>query len=214
MSKIFFTLLLFISVSGVADDEIRREVDLGGGRLLLYQGELDGRYQSLALVNNGDVLRKLYGVADKGGLFEYDEFPTVSSDGRYAAINQVESGCDEGKVFHEVAYCELIDLRSGCIVARDTGQFCGGEFTGSGEWRTSVLEDLNLLEVTPNAEKYVIGRMRFSDSPGDSLENLLVCDPIDDGNIKYYMRLARGETNGLNGGMQSKLRELLGVDGH
>jgi len=215
MNNMLVAFLLFLSVGGVAADEGARKVDLGGGRALLYEGELGDRYQALALVYNGKVLRKLHGVADKGGLFEYERFPVISSDGRYAVVNQVESEGDErGRNSHEVAYCELIDLRSGCIVARDTGQFCGGEFTDSGEWRTFVFQDLNLLETTPTAEKYVSGRLSFSDSPGDSLGNLLVCDPLDEGNLKYYKRLADEKFSNLSDGARNKLRDVLRVNGH
>ncbi|MFA7895488.1 hypothetical protein [Pseudomonas putida] len=214
MKKILIAALLFLSV-GSAAAEGAMKVDLGGGHALLYENELGGRYQALALISNGKVLRKLHGVADKGGLFEYERSPVISSDGRYAVVNQVESESDErGSNSHEVAYCELIDLMSGCIVARDTGQFCGGEFTDSGEWRTFVFQDLNLLEATPAAEKYVSGRLFFSDSPGDSLGNLLVCDPLGEENVKYYKRLADEKLSNLSDGARSKLRDVLRLNGH
>lgn len=214
MKKILIAALLLLSV-GSAAAEGAMKVDLGGGHALLYENELGGRYQALALISNGKVLRKLHGVADKGGLFEYERSPVISSDGRYAVVNQVESEGDErGSNSHEVAYCELIDLMSGCIVARDTGQFCGGEFTDSGEWRTFVFQDLNLLEATPAAEKYVSGRLFFSDSPGDSLANLLVCDPLGEENVKYYKRLADEKLSNFSDGARSKLRDVLRLNGH
>jgi len=215
MNNLFVAFLLLLSVGGAAADESARKVDLGGGRALLYEHELGGRYQTLVLVYNGDVLRKLHGVADEGGLLEYERSPVISSDSRYAVVNQVESDCDErGRNSHEVAYCELIDLKSGCIVARDTGQFCGGEFTDSGEWRTVVFQDLNLLEATPAAEKYVSGRLSFSDSPSDSLGSLLVCDPLGEDNVKYYKRLADEKFSNLSDGARNKLRNVLRVNGY
>lgn len=215
MNIMLVAFVLFLSVGRAAAEGGVREVNLGGGRALLYQGEIGGRYQTLSLVYNGNVLRKLHGVADKGGLFEYEKSPVVSSDGRYAVVNQVESeGDGRGRTSHEVAYCELIDLNSGCVVARDTGQFCGGEFTDSGEWRTFVFQDLNLPETTPAAGKYASGRLSFSDSPGDSLENLLVCDPVGVKNVKYYKSLVDDKHSNLSGGARSKLRDLLRVDGH
>lgn len=215
MNNMLIAFMLFLSVGEVAADEGAREVDLGGGRALLYENEIGGRYQALTLIYNGKVLRKLHGVADKGGLFEYERSPAISSDGRYAVINQVESEGDErGRNSREVAYCELIDLKSGCIIARDTGQFCGGEFTDSGEWRTFVFQDLNLLESTPAVEKYVSGRLSFSDSPGDSLANLLVCDPLGEENVKFYKRLAEKKFSSLSNGARNKLRDVLRVNGH
>lgn len=214
MNNMFFALLLYLVVGGAAADEGARKVDLGSGHVLLYEGKLGGRYQTISLVHNGNVLRKLHGVTDKGGLFEYEESPVVSPDGRYVVVNQVESaGGDQGGGTHEVAYCELIDLKSGCVVMRDTGQFCGGEFADSGEWRTFVFKDLNLPEATPAAEKYVSGRLIFSDSPVDSLENLLVCDPLGDENVKYYTRIANGMVTNMSDGARSNLRDVLKVNG-
>lgn len=208
MNNLFVAFLLFLSVGGAAADEGARKVDLGRKRSLLYEHQLGGRYQTLVIVYGGEVLRKLHGVADKGCLFEYERSPVISSEGRYAVVNQVESdGDDRGRNSHEVAYCELIDLESGCIVARDTGQFCGGEFTDSGGWRTFVFQDLNLLEATPAAEKYVSGRLSFSDSPGDSLGNLLVCDPFGEDNVEYYKRLADEKLSNLSDGSRNKLRD-------
>jgi len=215
MRNMFFISLLFLSVGGVAADGGARKVDLGGGRTLLYEDELGGRYQYLTLVHDGAVLHKFRGVMDKGGLFEYERSPVVSSDGSYVVVNQVEAGLDQqGRTLYEMAYCELIDLESGCIAARGTGQFCGGEFTGSDEWKTFVFQDLNLSEVAPTAEKYVSGRLNFSDSPGDSLENLLVCDPPADDNVKYYKRLVDERFSGWSDGSRNKLRDVLTVKGY
>ncbi|MNP81136.1 hypothetical protein D3C76_1794170 [compost metagenome] len=58
------------------------------------------------------------------------------------------------------------------------------------------------------------GRLSFSDSPGDSLGNLLVCDPLDEGNLKYYKRLADEKFSNLSDGARNKLRDVLRVNGH
>lgn len=205
MRIIFFLMLLSVSSWVGAVDGVVKEITLGSGIVLRYEGEVGGRYKTISIVRNDKVLRRLRGRADGDGVFEFDAHPAYSPDGRYVLINQVESGVvtasDGARYIHEVAYCELVDVTNGCIVARDTGQFCAGEFNKVGGWETSIYPNINLDETTPAAKKYVSGHLMPADSPEASFENLLVCDPVGINNAVDYQVVIYRNIFGL-----SKLR--------
>lgn len=125
--------------------------------------------------------------------FEYDRDPATSPDGRYVLVSDVESGevgMPDGRgSLHERQYCGFIDTRSGCLFARQTGQFCGGHCNDAGAWVSPALSDLTLSEGRPTAEGYASGRLGPSDAPGGSLDNLLRCDPPGPGNRDHYRKL-------------------------
>lgn len=119
--------------------------------------------------------------------------PATSPDGRYVLVTDVESGevgMPDGRgSLHERRYCGFIDTRSGCLLARQTGQFCGGQFNDAGAWASPALPDLHPSEVRPTAEDDASGRLSSSDAPDGSLDNLLRCDPPGPGNRNHYGKL-------------------------
>jgi hypothetical protein len=158
------------------------------GSDLVYGEPIGERYLTLALLFNGEVVRTLRGNQTSGGA--YQRRPVLSPDGAFALVSQVEStnveGWDGATTYHEVAYCNLIELSTGCIAERDTGQFCSGSFTRDGKWKTSIYPDISLAEVKPSALDYSSGKRVSADSPALTFDNLLACDPIDANNVDTY----------------------------
>jgi hypothetical protein len=105
-------------------------------------------------------------------------------------LSQLESGVVEtssnSNMRHEVAYCELLDARSGCIVARETGEFCGGFFTADGKWENPLYPSFNLASEKPRAKDFVSEKLKPASTPESSFENLLVCDPLSPDNVDDY----------------------------
>ncbi|VVN45851.1 hypothetical protein [Pseudomonas fluorescens] len=155
-----------------------------------YDDPVAGRYSTLTILSGGKVVRILRGGTHNGGTFERQDPPNLSPDGNFVLLSQIESGEVEVSnntfVPHEVAYCDLVYVHSGCIVARETGEFCGGAFSRDGRWDNSLYPDFNLTAAIPRVSTYAEGKMEITDSPGSSLENLLVCDPPRDVNRKTY----------------------------
>ncbi|WP_460056223.1 hypothetical protein [Pseudomonas sp. S2_D06] len=94
-------------------------------------------------------VRTLQGDRLLGRAYERTDPSLASQDGNFVYLSQIESGFVEGSndspKYQEVAYCELLDVRSGCIVARETGELCGGSFTFDGGGITRCIRILTWL---------------------------------------------------------------------
>lgn len=181
------------------------------GSDLVYGEPIGEHYLALTVLFNGEVVRTLRGNQTSGGAFE--RRPVLSPDGAFALVSQVEStnveGWDGSVTYHEVAYCNLIELRTGCIAERDTGQFCGGSFTRDGKWRTSLYPDVSLTEVKPSAINYARGKKMPADNPVLTLDNMLVCDPLGANNVDAYRTLMEKNMFDLEPVQREKLERAL-----
>lgn len=191
MKRYAFLVLpvLLSTASYCLADEGTKEKNSGRASTLKYSDPAGDRYLTLQIFRDGNIVRALHGEIERGGAFDYEESPLASSDGHFILINQIESAKLEtpnGPIITNRAYCSIVDVRSGCIVARDTGQFCGGAFTSDGEWKTPVYPDLNLSATAPKAKAFVKGQLRPADSPETSFDNLLACDQPDSDNADAY----------------------------
>ncbi|WP_313142757.1 hypothetical protein [Stenotrophomonas sp.] len=193
MLSLISTVLATLALTGDAKADSRKSVDAGSNITLRYDGEENGRYRNLSVIKQGKLVRRIALGKRSYSLFEYDPDPATSPDGRYVLVTDVESG-EVGLTggrgsLHERQYCGLVDTRSGCLLARQTGQFCGGQFNAAGTWLSPALSDLTLADERPTAEDYASGRLSPSDAPDGSLDNLLRCDPPGPSNRGQYRKL-------------------------
>ncbi|MGF6092796.1 hypothetical protein [Pseudomonas sp. 18173] len=176
-----------------------------------YSDPVGGRYRTLTILVGGKVVRALRGENSRGGTFERIDPPVLSAGGNFVFLSQIESGEVEvlsgSTVNHEVAYCELVEVRSGCIIARETGEFCGGAFTKDGKWENVLYPEFNLISEAPKAKKYVDGTLKFSESPVSSFENLLACDPPGFNNKNYYRALINQNSFNLDGAQRERFEQ-------
>ncbi|WP_146041545.1 hypothetical protein [Pseudomonas sp. DP16D-R1] len=194
-------LIFFTSVNiGIAAVQCLNVGRSSCAEIFQYGDPIGARYRTLTILDDTKVVRVLRGEVDNGGVFEQTEVPVLSPDGNFALINQIESGeveASSGSItHHEVAYCDLLDVRSGCIIAKETGEFCGGTFSSDGKWNNQLYPEFNLAAETPKAKNYVGGLQQFSDSPASSFDNLLFCDPPNINNVSDYRILI--ERNNFN----------------
>ncbi|MCU1134723.1 hypothetical protein [Stenotrophomonas maltophilia] len=191
--SLIFTVLATLASTENAKAGSGKWVHAGSNITLQYDGEENGRYRNLSVMKQGELVRCIALSKRSYSLFEYDPDPTTSPDGRYVLVTDVESGevglTDGRGSLHERQYCGFIDTRSGCLLARQTGQFCGGQFNDAGAWVSPALPDLHPSEVRPTAEDYASARLSPSDAPDGSLDNLLRCDPPGPGNRDHYGKL-------------------------
>lgn len=157
---------------------------------LSYDGPTgSGRFGRVTIVHEGRAVRTLLGQQDQDGAFEREKSPRLSPDHRFVFISQIASAeldTPQGPITQETAYCNLVDTHSGCIVARETGGFCGGKFTSEGQWDNPVYPDFDLMKAAPKADDYAKGVRKPADSPETSFVNLLVCDEINNSNAGAY----------------------------
>jgi hypothetical protein len=160
---------------------------------LEYRSPVGLGSEKVVMISGKQVIRTLYGGVDAGGLFYGGDSTPISDDGRFAAIDQIEAGFvelpDGSSKLHEVAYCNLVDLHNGCVVVRETGQFCAGRFTKEGKWNNPLYPDLDLTKPTATTIKYADRVVWPADSPDASLENLLACDPPGTANKVAYKKI-------------------------
>lgn len=206
-------LTAFAPVSfGFAETHCAKPEKSSGSKILQYGDPIGEQYRTLTIFDGTKVVRTLRGEVEKGGVFERAEVPVLSPDGNFALLNQIESGEVETSsgaiIHHEVAYCDLLDVRSGCIIAKETGEFCGGTFSSDGKWDNQLYPEFNLAAETPKAKKYVDGMQRFSDSPASSFDNLLLCDPPNINNISDYRILIERNNFSLKGLESSILKKM------
>lgn len=155
-----------------------------------YDNPLGELFLTLTVIRDGENVRILHGDEVTGRAYERTDPPLKSVDGNFVYLSQLESGVVEtssnSTMRHEVAYCELLDTRSGCIVARETGEFCGGFFTFDGKWENPLYPSFNLASEKPRAIDFVSGKLKPANTPESSFENLLVCDPLSLNNADDY----------------------------
>ncbi|WP_146257473.1 hypothetical protein [Stenotrophomonas maltophilia] len=191
--SLIFTVLATLASTEDAKAGSGKWVHARSNITLRYDGEENGRYRNLSVMKQGKLVRRIALGKRSYSLFEYDPDPATSPDGRYVLVTDVESGevgmPDGRRSLYERQYCGFIDTRSGCLLARQTGQFCGGQFNDAGAWASPALPDLHPSEVRPTAEDYASARLSPSDAPDGSLENLLRCDPPGPVNRDYYRTL-------------------------
>lgn len=189
--KRYLLLLILLNLDNyvVAATERVKEKESSNGIDFQYDDQVGERYLTLTILRDGKTVRTLRAGIQNGGAFEPDDPPRLSPDNHFVFLSQIESGeleTPNGPVTREVAYCNLVDVYSGCIVARETGQFCGGAFTRDGKWKNPLYPDVNLANKTPRANDYAKGKLRPADSPNASFDNLLACDPPSDDNADAY----------------------------
>lgn len=159
-----------------------------------YEENEGHRYAVLKILDSGRLVRLFRGRDDDGGTFEKIEPPHFSEDHKYLLFSQVDSGevigPDDLPLYHEVAYCGIVNTRTGCLIARETGEFCGGSFTKEGGWDNPTYPDFDLEAQSPRAWDYAKGRSVPHGGTLASLENLLLCDPPDRENLDAYKAIS------------------------
>lgn len=191
MKHYFLIPFLFVLNAGsyVSADKLAKEEISNNIGDFLYGDPVGERYLTLKLLSNGKVVRILHAELESGGAFEREVLPRLSPDGNFFFLTQVESAeleTPNGPVISETAYCSLVGVHNGCVVARETGEFCGGTFTLDGQWANSLYPEFNLAAVTPSADAYAMGKLKPVGTPETSFENLMACDPPNTKNVDAY----------------------------
>jgi hypothetical protein len=142
---------------------------------IIYSNKVGEYFKTVSIRWNGRTIRVLHG-SEEDGYYEKDIEPTLSEDENFVLLNKVAAGEVDGpqeeSELHEVAYCSIVDVRSGCMIALETGEFCGGEFD-RGSWVSGSKVRLNLTDARPKRKD------ASNADPADVLyspENLKFCE--------------------------------------
>lgn len=126
----------------------------------------------------------------------------VSPSGRYVVVARDEQGAvstgpGQPESVLDREYCSMIEIRTGCITADQTGEICGaGWLAGQrAQWGTDEQTELMLRSDRPSARRQLglissgqPAMLTIRDDFG--ADNLLRCDPPSPANREIYRKIA------------------------
>lgn len=194
-------LAVVLLLLGVISTQSRAASIHGESGSLIYSDGIDGDFNSLVYkTNSGNILR----IFDEGLSFNYeslDDANNVSPDKTYSVVHFSETGVDEQNRIEKIYMCAFVRMNDGCVINVESGEQCGGEWSGARHWSSSInsVSDYSFKEAPTVSKIYKDYESGFKDlnqisSPrirayfleGTTFDNLLVCDPPHDANKKTY----------------------------
>lgn len=126
----------------------------------------------------------------------------ISPSGQYVVVARdeqgiVSTGPGQPESVLDREYCSMIEVRTGCITADQTGEICGAgwEVGRPAQWGTDEQTDMMLKSDRPSATRQLgfidAGRppkLTIRDDSG--VDNLLRCDPPSPDNRESYRKIA------------------------
>lgn len=126
----------------------------------------------------------------------------ISPSGQYVVIGRVETGTvwqGQGKPESVLSreYCPVVEVRTGCITADQTGEICGQGWTAGqpAQWGTDEQTSTMLKSDRPSASNVL--RYIEAGHPADwvlrddsGADNVLRCDPLSSSNRASYRKIA------------------------
>ena len=186
---------------------------LPGGAAILYgnasnpQAPLFQRAWRQAIFHfpNGATFDLLPGTGKTnagGAAIEPPSAGDISPSGQYVVIGRVESGTvssgpGQAESVLSREYCPVIEIRTGCITADQTGEICGAAWQAGkpAQWGTEDQTNVMLKRDRPSASRLLrfisAGqpvRLVIDDDSG--ADNLLRCDPPSSVNREAYQKIA------------------------
>jgi hypothetical protein len=213
MKSVLIPILFLLSAGNyvLAQETVKGEVSNNVSDFI-YSDPVGERYLTLTILKDGKEVRSLHAELESGGAFEREILPRLSPHGTYIYIVQVESADLEtphGPVMSQTAYCSLVSVSNGCVLIRETGEFCGGAFTLNEQWASSLYPELNLAGAAPRVGAFASGELKPDNSHENSFENLIACDPPSTKNADGYRAVIKNNIFDLDGTQLESLQRNL-----
>ena len=137
-----------------------------------------------------------YDLSIENRYFTEDGSSELSPSGKYIVVNSVEYGYvedyDGEKTFRDKAYCNVIDMRDGCIVSEWDGWACSYNWKKDKDILSSSDEEgaetFDFLSQRPKIKR-AINRMALFEV--ERIQRYLLCDAPGTDNINIYQKLAK-----------------------
>lgn len=126
---------------------------LDGRTELRYSYPVGKYFRRVDLYSRGRFIRAFHTDVRWQNVFIKDGEMLASNASQFIVLSEVvlAAQSDPAEVAtHEIYYCNIVEASTGCVIARETGQFCSGEFEGS-MWVGHINGRLDLREA--QAEK-------------------------------------------------------------
>ncbi|MEX3844721.1 hypothetical protein [Paraburkholderia sp. BR10882] len=209
----------FLLTNGAATPSLASETSstfrfaLPGGAAILYgnasnpQAPLAERswQQAVFYFPNGATFSLLprTGKTNAGGAaIEPPSESDISPSGQFVVIGRVESGTvssgpGQAESVLSREYCPVIEIRTGCITADQTGAICGAGWQAGqpAQWGTEDQTNVMLKRDRPSASRLLrfisAGQpVRLAIDDDSGADNLLRCDPLSSINREAYQKIA------------------------
>jgi hypothetical protein len=186
---------------------------LPGGAAILYRNASNPRaplpertwQQAIFYFPNGATFSLLprAGKSNAGGTeIEPPSESDISPSGQFVVIGRVESGAasagpEQAESALSREYCSIIEVRTGCTTADQTGEICGAGWQAGkrAQWGTDDQSNVMLKHDRPSASRLLSSisagqppRSVIDDDSG--ADNLLRCDPPSSTNRETYGKIA------------------------
>lgn len=218
-------LTAWISVQARADANTeQRRIKLRAGASLVFSQPLKiieakafgpGWKKAVFVEASGSEipLFKMEFFASMGGLiFSGDYSPRISPSGKYAVLDVLRAGVvDNGPSGaaenSSRQYCPVLDTASGCIVSMQTGELCGGDWsgktdvwvvTGYGYDATKAMIEYGFSEANDLWSQFLkstklngVAKMKQYVIDNLGVANLMACEPPTASNRNSYTLIAR-----------------------
>jgi hypothetical protein len=126
----------------------------------------------------------------------------ISPSGQYVIVMRndqgtVFTGQGQPETVLNREYCSMIEIKTGCITAEQTGEICGAGWQPSqgAQWGTDSQTSMTLTRDRPSASNQLVSinagqppHLLMRDASG--ADNLLRCDPLSSANRESYRKIA------------------------
>lgn len=200
MKRNFIFVIVFFLGNVSASESLR-----GVGGSLLFEDRLNEGFQRVVYKMASGKILNPFDVR----LFFYYSLESLSPDKKKSVVQFSGKGVLEdaagGLVEGRSSYmCAFIRMTDGCIVQVAEGEVCGGSWSDSGDWVTSIYADgKHFFEGGPSVTEIYKQYMKKNTQlgggarlysilqEGTSIENIFACDPLQDNNKNVYFNLLK-----------------------
>jgi hypothetical protein len=167
---------------------------------LILSGKHGNAYKDIVFKDRSGVIHKLF-----QGRYTYEDegSKALSPDKKFYMVTQNESGVatsgSGASEEHEVSSCAFIDTRNGCVVKKETGEYCGGTWSGDHGWPRLDGEIRPIDSSVPSASKLLSAYKNSIQTQkefksfikyGVTVDNIMSCDPVKSNNKDSYKEIA------------------------
>lgn len=223
-SVIFFSLVTSYSALLYAQYEIGNSIvsSNSSGSLILV-GKKGNSYKDIIFKDKKGAIHEIF---DDQYTYEDNGSKGLSPDKNFYVVTQNESGTavsdSGGSQGYEVSSCAFIDTSNGCVVKKETGEYCGGTWSGDHGWPRLDGQVRPINSSLPSAAKLVGDYNNSIQSKKDiksfvkygaTVGNVMSCDPVSQGNEDMYKEIANaldGSGHKKEAGEVNKVLQTLG----
>lgn len=128
-------LIFMCFLSGVRAEEIIALKGLGG--YVIYKGKVGDEWRAVEIrLLDGDIIHPFSVSPNASIYFDGGRESNLSKNGLYVVVNKIERGVvymGDSSEEVEKYYCSFVEIKSGCVLKEEVGEFCGGYWSNKND---------------------------------------------------------------------------------